>query len=210
MRSISLALVIAFLLSCNSSNSDKHADGADSANVVTATTGPRTITDAIFDLKTILESKNRNKIADLMDFPLEDTVMNVYLDDSVFQKRYKAEGNRLSKPLFMQYYDTISKFTYLDKVTEIFNLVPLDSLKHINELEKEFKDRNDPCIKYYKIEIEQDIVRLQYGSHNNNEYSKKGAASDNENIYAGCQYVVFWVFRFDGNKLKLLSQGTAG
>jgi hypothetical protein len=213
MRSISLALLVtAILFSCNSSDSDKKPDGSDSPNAVnpSGNTGPRTITDAILDLKTILESKNRNSIAELMDFPLEDTVMNVYIDDSVFQKSYKAAGNKLSKPLFMQYYDTISKFTYLDQVTEIFKLVPLDSLKYKNELTKEFKDKNEPCMKKYKIEVEQDIVRLVYGTDTNDEYVKKGIAQDEESEDAGCEYSVFWIFRFDGNKLKLLHQGAAG
>jgi hypothetical protein len=209
MRSISLDFVFAiFLFSCKNSGNDKKADGVDSTQAADKA-GPRTITDAIVELKTILESRNPQNIAALMDFPLADTVMNMYLDDSVFQKSYQAAGNKLTKALFLKYYDTISKFTYLDQVTEIFKLVPLDSLKYKNELTKEFRDKNDPCLRFYEIEIDQDNVRLSYGTNRNEEYKGKSPEQEETDL-AGCEYQVYWIFRFDGNKLKLLHQGAAG
>src|SRR5688572_27814422 len=129
MRSISLVLTI-FLFACKNSGSDKNAGGGDSAQAAIKTNVR--IFDAIADLRSTLESRNPHKIAALMDFPLANTVLGVYLDDSVFQESYKAEGDLLTRALFLKYYDTISSFTDLEVVTEVFKLVPLDSLKYKN------------------------------------------------------------------------------
>ena len=145
-----------------------------------------------------------------MDFPLEDTVMNIYLDDSMFQKSYQAAGSKLTRELFRKYYDTIYKFTYLDQVSQIFRHIPLDSLKSKNEVTKEYKDKNEPCTRYYTIHKEQDEVTLTYGTNSNIDYvDKKGKSPDHADV-AGCEYSVFWIFKFDGNKLRLVRQTAAG
>jgi hypothetical protein len=208
MRSISLVLVVTILLfSCKNSGSDKNADGVDSTQAANKTNVR--IFDAIADLRLTLESRNPHKIAALMDFPLANTVLGVYLDDSTFQESYKAEGDLLTKALFLKYYDTISRFTDLEVVTEVFKLVPLDSLKYKNELRKEVVDKNEPCMHFYEISIDGDNVRLSYGLNRNDAYKGK-SPEEEESDQAGCEYGVYWIFRLDGNKWKLVQQAAAG
>jgi hypothetical protein len=209
MKPISLPLVlIAFLFSCNNNGTDKQADGSDPGQA--ANSGKRTIQNAIFDLKATLESRNPNKIADLMDFPVPDTVMNVYLDDSAFQKEYKSWGEKLSRPIFLKYYDTISKFTYLDKIAAIFKYIPLDSLQYTNELKKELTaGAKEPCAGYYSIRLEDNIVTLTYGTNINPDYEGEIKGTD-ETEDGGCEYGLYYIFRFDGQRLRLIRQGEAG
>lgn len=208
MKAIPLALVLAvFLFSCNN-GTDKQADGSNSAQ--TANTGKRSINDALVDLKATLESRDPNKIAGLMDFPVPDTVMNVYLDDSAFQKEYKSWGEKLSRPLFLKYYDTISKFTYLDKITAIFKYIPLDSLKNRSEFTVPIEtNAKEPCAGNYRITIEGNEVTLTYGTNINPDYEGDVKGTD-EVEDGGCEYALIWMFRFDGNSLRLLRQAEAG
>lgn len=210
MRLFFLTLVLTGLIfSCNNASNDKQADGADSTQNA-GTTSPRTIADAINDLKTTLESKNRSNIADLFEFPMADTVMAVYLDDSVFKKSYRAAGDRLTKSLFLQYFDTISRSSNLSDITEGFKYLPVDSLRYTNKLIKEFKDKNEPCTRYYSIEVQNDEVRIVYGTNRNDLFTVPKGSEDDDRYFSGCEYGSFWLFRFDGNNLKFVQQVAAG
>lgn len=210
MRLNFLALLLAgFIFSCNNANNDKQADGVDS-NQKAGTTSPRTIADAINDLKTTLESNNRSNIADLFEFPMADTVMAVYLDDSVFKKSYRAAGDRLTKSLFLQYFDTISRSSNLSDIAEGFKYLPVDSLRYTNELFKEFKEKKEPCTRSYSIEVENDEVKITYATNPNDLFVVPKGSEDDDQFYSGCEYASSWIFRFDGNKLKFVRQVAAG
>jgi hypothetical protein len=213
MRSISLALVLtAFLFSCNSSNNDRKADGPDSTQAADkGAEVSRTMTDAVNDLKAILESNDKERIAALIDFPVADTVMGIYLDDSTFQETYKANGNKLTRSMFMNYFDPIQRHTYLDQITRVFEYVPIDSLRYTKELSREIKNKNEPCASHYHIAVEGDIVTLSYVLDDNDLYIKKGTKEEQEAFEdAGCEYGVYWIFRFDGNKFRLVQYAAAG
>jgi hypothetical protein len=211
MRLHFLALVLAgFIFSCNNANNDKQADGADSTRN-TGTTSPRTITDAIEDLKTVLESKNRSNIADLFEFPMADTVMAVYLDDSVFKMNYQAAGDRLTKSMFLKYYDTIARYSNLSDIIAGLKDLPVDSLRYTNKIETEIKSKREPCVAFCSIEVNGNEVTLKYSTLANDEYVKpKGSSEDDESYVAGCEYASMWFFVFDGNKLKFVRQAAAG
>lgn len=162
---------------------------------------------AILDLKSRLETQNPNSIADLLPFPLEDTVMNVMVDNADFQQAYTAAGNKLTRCLFIKYYYEISKDTYLDEIANIFRLLPVDSLLYKNSLSKTVRQKDKPCSKFYSIEIQGDFVRLIYRTNVNDEYAAKDKS---EQDYAGCEYAVFWIFRLQGERLQLFRQTAAG
>jgi hypothetical protein len=210
MRSIFAALaVLALLISCSNANNDKKAEDGDSAQNAGAThSEPRTIINAIAGLRTILESKNKQEIAGLIDFPVPDTVLEVHLDDSAFQESYRAAGDKLTRAMFLDNFDKIARYTYLDKITDIFQYIPFDSLRYTNELEKRFADEKMPCSPYYSISREENLVTLFYGTHANSDYVKRGDPAETTMGEAGCEYGVFWVFKFDGNRLRLSTQGS--
>ena len=211
MRLHFLALVLAaFIFSCNNANNDKQADGADSTQHAT-TTSPRTVTDAINDLKTVLQSNNRSNIADLFEFPMADTVMAVYLDDSAFKKSYVAAGDKLTKSMFLQYFDTIARYSNLSDIIAGLKDLPVDSLRYTNKIETEIKAKREPCAAFCSIEVNGDEVTLKYSTLVNDEYVKpKGTGEDDESEVAGCEYVSFFFFVFDGNKLKFKRHAAAG
>jgi hypothetical protein len=210
MRLHFLILILAvFIFSCNNAGNDKQAGGNDSTQNA-GTANPRTVADAINDLKTILESKNRSNIADLFEFPIPDSIMFVYLDDSVFQKSYRAAGERLTKSLFLQYFDTISRYTNLSDITEGFKYLPVDSLRYTDSLTREFKDKKDPCTRFYSIEVANDLIRIGYGTHQNDLFIVPKGSKDDDRYFSGCEYDSFWLFRFDGNQLKFVARAAAG
>lgn len=211
MRSIFLVLIsVALLFSCSNSSTEKQADDSDSAQSADdQKSGVRTVADAVNDLRIILESGNKTEIAALFPWPLADSVMPVYLDDSVFKKNYTAAGDKLTQNMFIRYYDTISKFTNLADIIEGFKYLPVDSLKYKNELNKEFRDNKEPCTRYYNIRIEEEEVTLTYGTNFNNDYKDPKGKTDDEDV-SGCEFASIWMFKFDGNKLKFYRYAAAG
>lgn len=212
MRSFFLALfMVNLLFGCKNAGNDKKAEGPDTAQPAN-TPAPENaakliMNNAILELKSRLESKNRNSIAELMDFPLPDTVMNVHVDDIGFLEAYRKDSNRLSKSMFIKYFNDISRDTYLDEVTKIFSQLPIDSLAYTNKLSKELKPETEVCTKFYSIEVQQNYVRLTYRTHANKEYVLKTTYDTPD--FAGCEYVVSWIFRLDGERLRLFRQGSA-
>lgn len=202
MKPISLALLLAaFIISCDNTNTDKQAVTPDSTEN-TAAESP--LASALADLRQTLESGDHANIANLIDFPLTDTEMNVAIDDSLFQHDYLAAGGKLTKPLFLKHFDKIAKFTYLDEITRVFKHVPLDSLVNTNEVRKEYREKDNPCMKYYSILAEDNNVTLGFGTNTNSDLDVKDEDA------AGCEYAVFWTFKLAGGKLKFVRQAAAG
>jgi hypothetical protein len=213
MKPFFLALfIVTSLFSCKNAGNDKKTEEPDSAQAAgTAAlvdSAKLIMNNAILELRSKLESQNRNRIAELMDFPLADTIMNVHVDDAGFLESYRTAGNKLSKAMFIKYYSDIAKDTYLDEITKIFSQVPMDSLAYTNELDKEVKQEMEPCTKFYSIEVQQNYVRLTYRTHANKEYVPKETQDTPDT--AGCEYAVSWIFRLEGDKLRLFRQGAAG
>ncbi len=210
MRLISCVLLPAiFFFSCNNANHDKEAGGADTAQA-SASSGPRTVMDAITDLKNTLQSGNRSNIADLFDFPVADTIMRVYLDDSVFQENYRAAGDKITKSMFMNYFDTIARFNNLSDIIEGFKYLPLDSLKYKNRIEKVFKSKDEPCTREYSIEVENGLVRFQFTTNQSDLFKSKGNDEEDARFNSGCEYASWWTFRFDGSRLRFVRHDAAG
>lgn len=206
-----LLIVAGSLVSCSNANNEKTADGADSAQPEsTAPASSRAaLLTALKDLHTTLATNDKNKIAELFTFPLTDSIMPIFLDDSVFSKKYVAAGDQLTKQLFFEYYDTIVKFTDLDHIGELFKYLPVESLGNSDEMEKNIGAKTEPCLRQYRIEVEGDRVRLITGTLENADY-KAQKLSASEDTSAGCEYSAVWMFRLEGNKLKFERYAAAG
>lgn len=203
------ALVLAVIIfSCNNANTDKQ-NSADTTQNKTETS--RTISDAISELKTTLESNDRDKIAGLFTFPIPDTIMAVYLDDSVFKKNYTAAGDQLTKNMFLTYYDTIARYTNLRDIIVALKSLPVDSLRYLGKIETDISAKREPCVAFCSIEVNGNDVTLKYSTIANDEYVKpKGSSEDDESEVAGCEYASFFMFVFDGNKLRFVRYAAAG
>lgn len=206
MKPLFLALFIAgFLISCNNAGTDKQADGADSTQNEEAPSPRRALVDAVNELKATLQSNDKNRVAELFEFPIADTIMGVYLDDSVFMKIYRSSGDRLTKPVFLKYYDTISRVTNLADIIELFEHIPVDSLLYKDEFEKVIVNKKEPCALVYGIMVEGESVTFRFGTIRNINYD-----SPNEDETDGCEYSSMWMFRFDGKKLRYERTAVAG
>jgi hypothetical protein len=172
MKPLLLGLIIAgFIFSCKNSKSDKKAEGSDLKDSTAAGTSPRrAMIIAINDLKAALESKDKNRIAGYFDFPIPDTVMSLYLDDSTFMEIYRSSGDQLTRKVFLEYYDTISRFTSLTDIMDLFEYVPVDSLLYKDDLEKEVVNKKEPCIPYHGISVEGESVTFRVGTYSNKDY----------------------------------------
>jgi len=130
-----------FFISCNDSNSDIQAVENDTTQ---SNTGKPSLSAALDKLRLTLQAGQKEDIVDLISFPLTESQMDLYVDDSLFQQDFVAAGNKLTRDLFLKHYDKIAKFTYLDEIGNVFSHLSIDSLAHNSEIKKEYKDKEEP------------------------------------------------------------------
>jgi hypothetical protein len=161
-------------------------------------------------LKIILASGDSNKIADLFPFPLADSVMPVYTDDSAYNRDYKKNGDRVTRDMFLKYYPIISQRLQVDKMNELFKYIKTELLLRNYKLGYDIKTKKEPCYPYYNIEVDSsNMVTFTTGTNSNPDYKGSTAAAD-EDVSDGCEYAVFWTFMFDGRKLVFVRETAAG
>lgn len=205
MKPVAQALLLAsFLFSCNDSNSDTQAVENDTTQ---SNTGKPSLSAALDKLRLTLQAGQKEDIVDLISFPLTESQMDLYVDDSLFQQDFVAAGNKLTRDLFLKHYDKIAKFTYLDEIGNVFSHLSIDSLAHNSEIKKEYKDKEEPCTKYYSLAVDNNLVTLKFGTNPNQEFISKEGDTD---AIAGCEYAVFWTFRYEDGKLRFVKQAAAG
>ena len=154
-------------------------------------------------LRLILSSQNKEKIADIFQFPLPDTAIEIYINDNNFNSQYQKNGNKLTKAMFIDFFSEISEAMQINEVNELFTKIQLDSLHQKDFLEYETNIETEPCYHFYNIEIANNTIQLTVGTHSNRDY-KSTVLSENEileNSSEICEHIMWWIFEFNGGKL---------
>lgn len=158
-------------------------------------------------LHQIVASKNKEEIAGIFEFPLSDTSFSIYIDDTTYYGKFIANGNRITKAMFLQYFKDISISIWLDQISNLFQNINVDNLLHKDTLTHEAYIKNAPCFYSYKIVVDNNTVTLRMDMNSNQKYkSKKSSEGDiPENSSEICEHDFWWIFRFDGKNLHLES-----
>jgi hypothetical protein len=214
-RFLRLLIAVPFFLltSCGVNDQAAGGDGAENAadTVAAIPTDPKrqVLMLELRRLKEVFQSGDKNQVADLFPFPAPDTVLSVYLDDSAFAERLQKNNDQLSRDIFLEFYPTLSQAMMVQEMDTLFRVLPLDSLSNRDILEQYFPVKGDPCVRYYRIAIEGDLVVIVTGVDSSKEYVNP-ETKQQEILSEECESAMVWVFRFDGRNLILKQHSSVG
>jgi hypothetical protein len=207
---------VGLLFSCNS------ADPTKISNDTTLLKQPHDATasefkrqrliDELERLQIVFASKEKARIADIFQFPLSDTMIDVYIADSLFNEQFRSNGGMITRAMFVRSFPQISESLQIDELNQLFTIIDVQSLLKKDTAEREVWIKTDPCTKFYGIEIVDNIVTLRTGQGVNRSFVTSPTSEDDvsKNSSEFCEHVLWWVFRFDGKHLHFIKQHGAG
>jgi hypothetical protein len=161
---------------------------------------------ALEDLAATFASRDPHQIASLFPFPVPDTVLQVYTDEPAFVEILEKSKGQLTREIFVKYFSAISETVMMPDIDSLLRTLPPAQLASRDTLEKVFNVPDQPCVKYYRMAVEGDMVVLVSGITGNEQFS----GDPEENSSEMCETAAVWVFYFDGEKLQLKQAGVAG
>lgn len=168
--------------------------------------------DALRRLQAVFASGDKEKIADIFQFPLPDTTVDIYIDDSSFSAQLEQNGGKITRAMFVRYFPKISESLQIDQINRLFQSININNLMHKDRLEQAFIIKAEPCYQFYGVDVEKDFVTLRVGTNSNKDYKSQPASDGDlpENDSSICEHVLWWVFQFDGEKLHFRYISGAG
>ncbi len=205
-QTLILLISVLTLIACN--NSDTTRSTTNNQTEQQADTNKSTRNILIEELKKLqkaVASNDKEKIADIFQFPLSDTAFSIYIDDSTYNELFKTNDSKTTKKMFLQFFKEISSSIQLDQINNLFKHIKVDSLLHKNILQYDAYIKTEPCYYSYKIEVIKDNVTLRMDMASNQNYKSKKTSPEDipENSSEFCEHNFWWIFRFDGHKLSL-------
>jgi hypothetical protein len=199
---------VILLYSCNNTDttqvSNDHTTANKKESTVTRLDRPKLI-EELKRLKSLFSSKEKEKIAEIFQFPIPDTIVSIYIDDESYLMQLKQNGDKTTRGMFNRFFPKIYESLLMSEVNQLFSNIHLETLRNQDSLGKEVRIKTEPCYKFYSIEVKNDIVTLTTGQGVNNDFQNSSTKEDEvpENSSENCESVLWWVFRFDGKRLIL-------
>ena len=217
MREILVILIFSFsLFGCNNIDTNKTTNNEQVTKQYIDTTqnnSKRQILIAeLKKLQQIIASNDKEKIAGIFPFPLSDTAFSIFIDDSSYNEQFAANGNKTTQVMFLQHFKEISESVWVDQVNILFKNISVDSLLFKDRLEFDDYIKTEPCFYSYKIEVVESVVTLRMDMQSNRQYKSTTNLKNQtpENSSEICEHNFWWVFKFDGKKLRLTDISGAG
>ncbi|MBX3257843.1 MAG: hypothetical protein KF862_27180 [Chitinophagaceae bacterium] len=201
------------LVACNNSDPTKSTSDIETGKEFdTERTARQTLIGELKKLQQVVASKNKEKIADIFQFPLSDTAYSIYVDNENYYEQFKNNGNKTTKAMFLSYFKDISESIWLDQLNNLFQSIKVDSLLHHDKLNHDDYLKTQPCYYSYQIEIDKSTVTLSMSMNSNKDYKSKNISEYEipENSSEICEHAFWWTFIFDGKELTLKGFTGAG
>lgn len=208
--------VLALLISCNSTDTTKVASETTTAPLHNDSTENKTERQLLIEelnrLKATIASNDKERIAGIFQFPLSDTTVGIFIDDSTYTAQFEKNGSKTTKAMFIRFFPQISESLQIEELNQLFKNIKLENLQQKDTLGREVHIKTEPCYKFYNIEVQGDIITLTTGQGVNENFKSSPAPEDDipENSSEFCEHVLWWVFKFDGKKLHFVKQHGAG
>lgn len=163
-------------------------------------------------LKQILSSSDAEKIAGIFEFPIQQNVLPVYIEDDSFNNELENNGNNISKQMFVKHFDEISGSIGLVDINRLFQNILIDSLLHKDHLQIEAVDERQPCYNNYSLDMTAESIFLKITSNVNMTF-KNSSLSQNDipkNSSEFCEHTITWFFKISSGKLIFQNISGAG
>lgn len=207
MRRIKTVYIILFLSTFIFKASGNLTTTVDFNEPKVLTSERQVLIDELKQLKNTLASNDKNKIAEIFMFPISDSIFQIFTADKGFYEKYKKNGKKITKSMFLEYFDIIYSENRINQMNVLFQKINIDSLLHKDFIESNTYNILEPCYYYYKIEIIKRTVTLTMNMNSNANYKSKKDPNKEmlENDSAVCEHDFWWTFKFDGSKLIIES-----
>ncbi len=203
-----LLLILFFIFSACKGKRSPVADAAKPVSVVPPKPTRAGLIAALRDLNRRAASKDSMVVADIYDFPMPDSVMDLFLD-SAFDAIKTKNGGVVTKSMFLSNYDRLHAQLGLEDMVRLFKDIDVAGLQKTDTIQYEENPKKDISYELGSLEASGDtLVFLMYGTNYNDKH--EGTKEEQENADMGAyDHNTFWTFAYDGRKLKLIKLGRA-
>jgi len=211
-KTIFILTTFVILVSCNNSEKTNTTNGKQAIDQIAETTKIQSLIIELKNLQQTITSNDKEKIVGIFEFPISDESFGIYIDDQLFNEQLKSNGNKITRAMFLENFNSISESIWLDQLKNLFYNITIDSLAYKETLEYDAYINTEPCFYSYQIELDKDIITLRMNMNSNRSYQSKILSEDGipENSSEICEHNLWWIFKFDGRKLHLESISGAG
>lgn len=156
-----------------------------------------------------LASGDKRKIAQIFQFPVPDSLLTYYGNDTAFNEARARDGDATTAAVFNQYYQEISSELDFKEFSRVFKRLKVDRLLTRDSIEYDAIIKKEPCYNFYRIQIEGDsLVLITYGVNHQENYSGPETKDPDFDISV-CEHDTFWDFVFDGHRLRFIRNSGA-
>ena len=150
---------------------------------------------ALKNLHKAIASRDKQQIAALFQFPVPDTVMPTFVDDSTFNAAYEKNNRLLTDTLYNKYFKEITGVWGLGEFSQVFKYLDVTQLRKKDSLADSVA--KDGAVRIYEIQNAKDsLISINYGvTHTDSD--------------EGGEYLISWYFLFDGRRLRVIGRAEA-
>ena len=179
---IIILLTTGLFLSCKNGQTkdSQNENNTDSLQVTTTSGNERNILiQELNSLKQVFASRNKEKIAELFNFPLAQDEFEIYVDDSIFNKQLSDNKGKISRKMFIDFFPKIYSDTQIEQINELFSKIDIEEILRKDTLKAETKIKSEPCYKFYEVSVDKNEIILTTGYGVNENYQSK-STDENE------------------------------
>lgn len=205
-----ITLALFSLAACHNADTNTRRQPATASTTDSATRRSALI-KALQELRQAIVSKDKHRIAAYFQFPIPDSIVEFYSQDSTFTEAKSKEGGLTTETFYNNWFDKFSPAMALEDFDTLFQRIDIHRLLQKDTLKFDGKRNDQPCYKFYSIDLEGDsLVTFMYGNTVNVDVLKAmqdTTAQDGRGDFS-CGGGIFWVFLFDGRRLRVSNHGS--
>ena len=159
---------------------------------------------ALKDMESRMDSRDSGQIAPLFQFPIPDSVMPLYIEDSAY-KVWRLTHKFMPRAAFDTLLPKILDDWDLESFKDFFRHIDYDKLTIHNSLKRTVAEPDDACQSHFEIKVEGDsLVHIFYGISDNPDWIP--SSPDKQRTPNECKESVSWTLSWNGKKLLVVHQ----
>jgi len=216
LRFIVVLLSLIFLFasnSCGTKNNSPSLIGSDSSQKPDQGKTERVVlVELLKTFKKAVSERDSVGASEFILFPISESGVEVFTTNEVLEKEWTVNGKKVSKALFLTYFQDMRSIFLLDDLGGVFHKINLDSLLIKDTLMYSTYTLAEPCYSLYSVVLSGDEIAFRVDSYSNEKYVGENSSVQDipENSSEYCEHNTWWRFKLKGNKLSVLSIGLAG
>ena len=204
---IILAVASVLLASCTHNDSHQLEPGP---SLPSASPQRAALVGSLKKLGKAFKEKNAAGVEAYFRFPLADSTIDLYVDDSSFEKEREYSGGTISRQMFHRFFTQIWNDMQLEQLGFLFQHIDPSRLAATNQITYRDIRPGQPCYAFYEVSLLGDEVTLTFGTNTNDDYQAQAKDGGEEQSGDECEFASIWYMKFDGQHLYFVRQASAG